>query len=168
MKQLCVLGDSQFTRAVRRKAEKHGVTCVDDPTGVPVVVDTETYRGPIQVPELWQDVDRSFYGGLSACAEAVLETLGNVAGWHVCIIGRGHAVQGLADALLERDATVTVCHSKTQNLMSIAQTSHILVVAAPVHPWPVTVPVVDVAGTFGGQKVFGLTTDIIMRRVLEL
>lgn len=165
--KLCVLGESPFTRAVRRKAEKLGVTCVDDPTGVPVIVDTEVYPG-MPFIEKWQDIDRTYYDGLSCCAEAVLETLGDVSGLHVCVVGRGHAVQGLAEILLDRDATVTVCHSKTQNLRMATLAADILVVAAPIEPWPVIDKVVvDVAGTFGGIKVFGLTTDIIMRRVMN-
>lgn len=167
MTKLCVLGESQFTDALKRKAAKLGIECVDDPEGVPVVVDTETYTDRVTLRP-WQDIDHICFPGLSACAEAVLEALGDVFGKHICVIGRGHAVQGLADALLDREATVTICHSNTTNLRLSALAADVLVVAAPIEPWPVTnQDVVDVSGTFGGRKVFGLTTDIILRRVME-
>ena len=51
-------------------------------------------------------------------------------GKHAVIIGRSKIVgKPLALALLEEDCTVTVCHSKTQNLKEICQTADILVAA---------------------------------------
>lgn len=168
MDKLCILGESKFTQALKHKAEAAGIECVDDPEGVPVIIDTETYRLNVDM-QRWQDVDCVYHSGLSSCAEAVLDTLGDVSGKHVCVVGRGHAVQGLAEALLENDATVTICHSKTQELQFVCFKADVLVVAAPVDPWPVfdNVVVVDVSGTFGGRKVSGLTTDIMLRRVME-
>lgn len=63
------------------------------------------------------DVDCVNTTGMSSVAEATYELLHGanmVSGKSICIIGRGHAVQGLAEQLIRRDATVTVCHSKTQ------------------------------------------------------
>ena len=63
------------------------------------------------------DVDCVNTAGMSSVAEATYELLQGanlVSGKSICIIGRGHAVQGLAEALTKWDATVTVCHSKTQ------------------------------------------------------
>lgn len=49
---------------------------------------------------------------------------------HVVIIGRSKIVgRPLALALLNRDATVTITHSKTQNLKDITKTADILIVA---------------------------------------
>lgn len=63
------------------------------------------------------DVDCVNTTGMSSVAEATYELLHGanmVSGKYICIIGRGHAVQGLAEQLIRCDATVTVCHSKTQ------------------------------------------------------
>jgi len=52
------------------------------------------------------------------------------AGKHAVVIGRSHIVgKPMALLLLEADATVTVCHSKTTNLAEIASQADILVVA---------------------------------------
>ncbi len=53
-----------------------------------------------------------------------------VKGKHVVILGRSNIVgKPLAQMMLSRDATVTVCHSKTQNLKEITRTADILVTA---------------------------------------
>ena len=54
----------------------------------------------------------------------------NPEGKHAVIIGRSNIVsKPLASMLLSKNATVTICHSKTQNLKEIASTADILVVA---------------------------------------
>ena len=63
------------------------------------------------------DIDCVNTTGMSSVAEATYELLQGanlVSGKSICIIGRGHAVQGLAAMLSKFDATVTVCHSKTR------------------------------------------------------
>ena len=51
-------------------------------------------------------------------------------GAHAVIIGRSNIVgKPMAHLLLERNATVTICHSRTQNLAAIARTADILVAA---------------------------------------
>lgn len=53
-----------------------------------------------------------------------------IAGRHVVIIGRSNIVgKPLADLMLNKDATVSLCHSKTIGLKSIAKTADILVSA---------------------------------------
>lgn len=53
-----------------------------------------------------------------------------IEGAHAVIIGRSNIVgKPMAHLLLERDATVTICHSRTQNLAAIARTADILVAA---------------------------------------
>ncbi len=54
----------------------------------------------------------------------------DIAGKNVCVIGRSQIV-GLPSAklLLDKNATVTICHSKTQNLKNITKKADILVVA---------------------------------------
>lgn len=51
-------------------------------------------------------------------------------GKHVVIVGRSNLVgKPLINLMLNNDATVTVCHSKTENLSDITKTADILIVA---------------------------------------
>ena len=53
-----------------------------------------------------------------------------VEGKHVVIVGRSEIVgRPLAQMMLDKNATVTICHSKTKNLESITKTADILVAA---------------------------------------
>lgn len=53
-----------------------------------------------------------------------------MAGRHAVIIGRSHIVgKPMIQLLLDENATVTVCHSRTQNLKTLTQMADILVVA---------------------------------------
>ncbi len=53
-----------------------------------------------------------------------------IEGKHVVIVGRSHMVgKPLISLFLQKNATVTVCHSRTQNLTSVTQLADILVVA---------------------------------------
>lgn len=54
----------------------------------------------------------------------------NPAGKHVVVIGRSNLVgKPVAQMMLRRDATVTICHSKTENLAEITKTADILISA---------------------------------------
>ncbi|MFV0519909.1 MAG: bifunctional 5,10-methylenetetrahydrofolate dehydrogenase/5,10-methenyltetrahydrofolate cyclohydrolase [Lachnospirales bacterium] len=54
----------------------------------------------------------------------------DLTGKNVCILGRSNIVgKPMAILALERNATVTVCHSKTENLKSITSQADILIVA---------------------------------------
>lgn len=64
--------------------------------------------------------------------EAVLELLRyynvNLIGKHVCILGRSIRVGGpLSHWLTEKDATVTICHSKTENFMKFVEDADIVI-----------------------------------------
>lgn len=53
-----------------------------------------------------------------------------IAGAHAVVIGRSEIVgKPMSLLLLQRDATVTICHSKTPNLQAVAATADILVAA---------------------------------------
>jgi methylenetetrahydrofolate dehydrogenase (NADP+)/methenyltetrahydrofolate cyclohydrolase len=53
-----------------------------------------------------------------------------IAGHHACIVGRSHIVgRPLAALLLQRDATITICHSRTKDLAAITSLADILIVA---------------------------------------
>ena len=54
----------------------------------------------------------------------------DVEGKHVVIVGRSEIVgKPLAQMMLDKNATVTICHSKTKNLESITKTADILIAA---------------------------------------
>lgn len=115
------------------------------------------------------DLDNVFHPGMSctamACA-AILDALGPVAGKNVCIIGRGHAVKGLADALVAADATVTVCHSKTKSLLDATYNADVVINATPgTHPlYDITKSVgnvvLDISGSLDAWKGSGLLTYV--------
>lgn len=70
-----------------------------------------------------------------------------IAGKHAVIIGRSNIVgKPMAMLLLAKNATVTICHSKTQNLPDIARQADILV-AAVGHPGFVTADMVKPGAT---------------------
>jgi methylenetetrahydrofolate dehydrogenase (NADP+)/methenyltetrahydrofolate cyclohydrolase len=83
-------------------------------------------------------------------------------GKNVTVIGRGNVVgKPLSFMLLERDATVTICHSKTRNLPDHTTRADVLVAAAGV-PKLVTgdmvkegAYVIDVGTTRVGDKIVG-------------
>lgn len=62
--------------------------------------------------------------------ELIASTGESVVGKHAVVVGRSNIVgKPIAMLLLHADATVTVCHSKTQNLKEICQSADILIAA---------------------------------------
>jgi methylenetetrahydrofolate dehydrogenase (NADP+)/methenyltetrahydrofolate cyclohydrolase len=64
----------------------------------------------------------------------VIELLGRsgipIAGTRACIVGRSQIVgRPMAQLLLQRDATVTICHSRTRELAAVTREADLLVVA---------------------------------------
>lgn len=59
----------------------------------------------------------------------IFEEIGyDLSGKHVCIVGRGKTcARPLIDMMLEKDATITVCHSKTINLKEITSKCDVIV-----------------------------------------
>lgn len=85
---------------------------------------------PVNVGRLW-----SGQGALSPCTPAgVIALLDHyglpIAGQHAVVVGRSHIVgRPMAALLLERDATVTVAHSRTPDLGAVTRRADLLVVA---------------------------------------
>ncbi|HEY0004610.1 MAG TPA: bifunctional 5,10-methylenetetrahydrofolate dehydrogenase/5,10-methenyltetrahydrofolate cyclohydrolase [Pyrinomonadaceae bacterium] len=53
-----------------------------------------------------------------------------IEGARACVVGRSHIVgRPMAQLLLQRDATVTICHSRTRNLSSVTSEADILIAA---------------------------------------
>ena len=89
---------------------------------------------PANVANLWLGKD-----GIKPCTpQGIIDLLdyGNIdlRGKHVVIIGRSNIVGlPIAKMCLDRNATVTVCHSKTKDLREITQTADVLIVAIGKH-----------------------------------
>lgn len=96
-----------------------------------------------------------------------------VAGRHCVVVGRSQIVgRPMAALLLSRDATVTICHSHTEDLAAMTRQADILVVAAG-HPGLVTADhvkegavVIDVAINRDGDN--GLRGDVDQEAVAPL
>lgn len=95
--------DSKYLRLVARRAAAKGIKTawVDGPTPGCVAYVADTDAGwPLWDLSPDEDVDNIKHPGLSCCAEGALRYIyTGPPGWRVCIIGRGHAVQGLAETL---------------------------------------------------------------------
>jgi methylenetetrahydrofolate dehydrogenase (NADP+)/methenyltetrahydrofolate cyclohydrolase len=122
-----------------------------DPTVAGIIL-TTPLPGGMRLPELAEAIDPakdvdganpSSLGRLMtglpafapATAEAVLRLLDHyqveLGGRHVVVVGRSAVVgKPVTHLLLDRDATVTVCHSRTRDLAAITRQADVLVVAA--------------------------------------
>lgn len=147
-------GDLAYLRAIERKGEKVGVevesvevkktlagvdylhNSTEHHSGVIVLDSYFTCGGLKQFIPSEKDVDganpRSPW--YSATADAVMEILDfygvDLEGKHVVIVNRSRTVgRPLAEMMLSRDATVTVCHSKTNRLRRYTSMADIVVTA---------------------------------------
>ena len=94
--------DSKYLRLVSRRAEECGlkIAPVVGPSLCCAAYVADTDAGwPLWDLAPEEDVDNIRHTGLSCCAAGMLRHIYSSPGWRVCIIGRGHAVQGLAEAL---------------------------------------------------------------------
>lgn len=120
--------DSMFLSLVARRCKHFGIVPIFQypkvdilrtPSRCAVVFDTDdkNVNALCHSAVMLSDVDCVRAMGMSSVAEAIFELLRGanmIEGKSICIIGRGHAVQGLAEQLIRGNATVTVCHSKTR------------------------------------------------------
>lgn len=80
------------------------------------------------------DIDHSYSQGMSSVSQATLTlllALDLVYAKDITIVGRGHAVQDLAQHLIDNDATVTVAHSKTPILYGATTGKDVVIYATP-------------------------------------
>jgi len=90
-----------------------------------------------------------------------------IAGTHAVVIGRSEIVgKPMAMLLLQRDATVTICHSKTPDLSAVARTADILV-AAIGRPGFVTTEFVKPGATVVDVGISPVTDPAIAARLFE-
>lgn len=192
-----IYGNSPFTRALKKRCEGFGFKVREntqwgeDWRPGAAVVDTEAkksvfdtfvkYRIPVN-----SDIDECSGDGphvFSACAWGIMNILREAEaldGEHICIIGRGHAVNGLAEKLHKHtDATVTVCHSKTKDIITASLPARVIVYAAPEmdmwHKFMYKKLIIDVSGAvkckyekceqyIGPEDIGRLTTTILAER----
>jgi hypothetical protein len=132
--EIALVGDDNpYFRAIRKAGAKFGITVVDGfRDTMPVLVDAHSGKECVLTEQ--NDIDHLVTDGMSCVAEATLILLRSygLVGKHVAVVGRGHAVKGLAAALLKENATVTVCHSHTRFLSVVLRCADIVVVAAPI------------------------------------
>lgn len=124
---------SIFLRTLSKKAKKLGVVdvCNESSDRFKTVVDLETAPADYYLYPP-NDIDCTDNPGISSIAEAVLKVIeyeydGNIEGKHILIIGRKHSVKGLAEALINNDASVTIVHSKSKNVDKLCEVADAIV-----------------------------------------
>lgn len=130
---ICVLGDSPFTRAVKRKATQFSLRILDSPDYIaPMLICRESYHGLLQAPELL-DVDYMRMGTMTCCSVAILNVLAvlHAGKGRVAILGRGNAVKGLETVLHDMGIPVETWDRKT-DLRPFLDGAAYVVRAAPV------------------------------------
>lgn len=85
---------------------------------------------PVNLGNLVNDDNRLLPATARACLELIKSTGVKIAGKNAVVVGRSNIVgKPTALLLLQENATVTVCHSKTKNLKEHTKNADILVVA---------------------------------------
>ena len=191
--------DSRYLRGVAAKAKKFGIAVrwqdIYPPAviNVPFVIDWESFGGDTRTVEPrtpWHDIDAVCDTTRMSCTASacgmILREYGAIDHNHVGIIGRGHAVQGLGESLVHNNATLTVCHSKTPNIVGAVMNCDVLVNAAPrvdvmyIPPFGKHL-ILDVSGSMkdmfsdvpattyvGMQDIGRLNTSILINRFLAV
>lgn len=146
--------DSKYLRLVARRAAAKGIKTawVAGPTPgcVAYVADTEA-GWPLWDLSPEEDVDNIQHPGLSCCAAGMLRYIYSSPGCRVCIIGRGHAVQGLAEAL--RGYEVDRCSSTALDMAYRVARADIIVNSADavteevLSAVPASAIVIDISGS---------------------
>lgn len=137
--------DSIFLKSIMKKARSleincntyqdsiwhHNISCKDG-----IVVDMETFNGSIYDPR-WEpvnDLDGLIYDTRPCVAEAMIRLLNKanlISGKSITVVGRGRSTKGLAEELIQYDATVTIAHSKTQDLFSATSGRDVVLLCTP-------------------------------------
>lgn len=122
---------SRLGMILQLPAPQRLIEIFNNPENVPPMVDVDGFGNENFARIMYNEKDPYM---LPATPKGIMTLLNNynidVEGKHVVIIGRSNIVgKPLAQMMLRKNATVTVCHSKTQNLEKITKTADILVVA---------------------------------------
>ena len=130
---------------------------------------------PLSIAKLYLGED----GFRPATPQAVLRLIDfygiDLQGKNVVIVGRGNAVgKPLALMALQRNATVTVCHTKTRNLASVCKNADVLISACGVAGLITTqfvtrnTIVIDVGLSFVNGKTCGDVADDVYRKCMAV
>lgn len=149
--------DSKYLRLVARWAEKEGIKTawVAGPTPGCVAYVADTDAGwPLWDLSPEEDVDNIKHPGLSCCAAGVLRCIYSTPQrWRACIIGRGHAVQGLAETL--KGYEINQCSSTAPDMAYRVSRADIIVNSAAavtgevLAAVPALATVIDISGSMG-------------------
>jgi hypothetical protein len=181
--------DSFFLKAIKRKADKLNIPCEIAENAeldvYPVIVDTETaniktspfFSACWDIDSLY---DESLYS-MSSVSEACFRLIADlmvIGGLTVTIVGRGHAVKGLAKELVRQNATVTVAHSHTVDLRHACRNQDIVIYATPELnqgiPYDTKALVIDLGNCIKNTDLFdceytnrigSLTTSVLLNRI---
>lgn len=131
--------DSKYLRLVARRAAENGIKTAwvagPTPSCAAYVADTDA-GWPLWDLSPDEDVDNIQHPGLSCCAAGFLPDikviLRNIFYPHgrLCIIGRGHAVQGLAETVTAAGYVVDQCSSTALDMGGRVAKAHIVVNSA--------------------------------------
>lgn len=127
--------DSVYLRLIQREAEKAGLPVLrvsrrDERCGC-YVIDSEAGDAKIDLT-FEEDIDCVQHPGLSCVAEAALYYIRrmDLAYANVGVIGRGHAVQGLSEALVKNGHTVLPCNRELDPWLTLSA-AKIIINSAP-------------------------------------
>lgn len=151
--------DSKYLRLVARRAAENGIKTawVAGPTPGCAAYVTDTDVGwPLWDLSPEEDVDCIQRPGLSCCAAGMLRYIYSSPGWRACVIGRGHAVQGLAETL--QGYAVDQCSSTALDMgYRVSRAEIVINTAAAVAgevlgAVPASATVIDVSGSMAPVK----------------
>lgn len=151
--------DSRYLRLVARRAALKGIKTawVAGPTPGCVAYVADTDAGwPMWDLSPKEDVDCIQYTGLSCCADVVRMRISCLLICRVCIIGRGHAVQGLAEALHGHE--VDQCSSTALDMAYRVARADVIVNSADavteeaLDAVPASAKVIDISGSMAPVK----------------
>lgn len=160
--------DSKYLRLVARRAAEKGIKTawVAGPTPGCVAYVADTDAGwPMWDLTPEEDVDNIKHPGLSCCAAGLLRYIYSSPGWRVCIIGRGHAVQGLAEAL--RNYEIDQCSSAALDMAYRVSRADIIVNSAAavagevLDAIPASATIIDISGSM--EPLEGCVCDYVQR-----
>lgn len=127
--------DSVYLRLIQREAEAAGLPVLrvsqrDERCGC-YVIDSEAGGADIRLTAE-EDIDCVQHPGLSCVAEAALDHIRrmDLAYANVGLIGRGHAVQGLAEELVKNGHTVLPCNRELDPWLTLSA-AKIIINSAP-------------------------------------
>ncbi len=160
--------DSKYLRLVARRAAEEGIKTawVDVPIPGCVAYIADTDAGlPMWGLTPEEDVDNIQHPWMSCCAAGLLRYIYSSPGFRACIIGRGHAVQGLPEAL--HGYEIDQCSSGALDMAYRVSRADIIVNSAAavagevLDAVPASATVIDISGSM--EPLEGCVCDYVPR-----